>query len=142
MWRRQEGSLQKPSLSGPDTAMHQKPCLDPLWASIWEPFGQPKSIPKRSGGHQDGHWILDLDFKGWARSWGRLVSTPGSRDPLLGYICTRTSRALRARSILLELDFELCTTFGGEVRCTRQRATFPLSSKNRDHFPDPPWGSV
>ena len=71
----EEQSLQEPSFSRSVTDMHQIAGLDLLRASIWEAFGQPKSIPIRSGGHPEGHSILDLDFQGCDRSGGRVVGT-------------------------------------------------------------------
>ena len=61
---RQEQSLREPSFFQSETDVHQKASPDPLWASIWDPFGQPKSIPNRFGGFPDGQWIVHIDFKG------------------------------------------------------------------------------
>ena len=44
----QEESLQKPSFSGSVTDGHQKACLDPSWASIWDPFGPHLGSQNRS----------------------------------------------------------------------------------------------
>ena len=57
----QEQSLQEPSFSRSETDIHQKACLNTLWASIWDPFGKPKSLPNRSGGCLERHWSSDLD---------------------------------------------------------------------------------
>ena len=59
--------------------MHQKARRDPLWASIWEPFGLPKSIPKRSKDRPDGHWIADIDFEGGAPAKAELGCHPEPR---------------------------------------------------------------
>ena len=73
---RQGKHLQKPSFAPSETDMHQKARRDPLWASIWEPFGLPKSIPNRSKDRPDGHWIADIDFEGGALAKVELRSTP------------------------------------------------------------------
>ena len=62
--------LEKTFFSGSVTDMHEKACLDPLWASIWDPFGQPKLMPNRSGGLPDGHGIWDLGFEEWSSRGG------------------------------------------------------------------------
>ena len=109
----QEETLQEPSFSRTVTDMHLNRCLDPLRASIWDRFGYPKSIQNRSGGGQDGHWIVDIDFEGVGPAGRRLSCT---RDPgpwysvIYIYIYIERererekisrARALRARSILL-----------------------------------------
>ena len=43
---------------------------------------------------------------------------PGSRALVAGYIYTRISRALRARSILLDLDLEATSVAGRNWVCT------------------------
>ena len=72
----QEQRLQEPSFSRSVTDMHQKACLDLLWASIWGPIEQPKSIQNRSRGDQDGHWILDIDCGALALAGKRVDCTP------------------------------------------------------------------
>ena len=57
----QEQSLQEPSFSRSETDIHQKACLNTLWASIWDPFGKPKSLPNRSGDRLERHWISEVD---------------------------------------------------------------------------------
>ena len=98
MLRMQEESLQEPSFSRSVTDRHQKAYPDPIWASIWDPFGQPKSIPDRSGDRPDGHWILDIEFKGWCPSERRLGCTPdpGPWYPVI-YILESSARFARAQ---------------------------------------------
>ena len=90
-------SLQKLCFSGSVTDMHQKTCLDPLRASIWEPFGQPKSIRNRSGGHLERHRISDLAFE--AMDHAREVSCtlePRPPSPIV-YILQTRARFARAQ---------------------------------------------
>ena len=46
------------------TRIHQRAYLDPFWASIWDPFGQPESLPNRSIGDLERHCISNLNFEG------------------------------------------------------------------------------
>ena len=62
---REEESLQEPSFSRSVTDVHQKACLDLLRASMWQPFGQPKSLSTLSGSDPPWLQVSDLDFEGW-----------------------------------------------------------------------------
>ena len=68
----QAQSVQVPSFFRSETDVRQKAYLDRLWASIWDPFGQPKSVPKRYGSDSETQlmsksvleWFWDvLDIK-------------------------------------------------------------------------------
>ena len=69
--------LPKPPFSRSVIDRHERACLDRLQASIWESFGQPKSVPKRAGNRADGHWIVDIDFE-------RIMATVGGEGALRG----------------------------------------------------------
>ena len=75
----QEESLHEHDFSGSLTDIHHKACLDPLWASIWIPFGQPKSIQNRSGSELQWHHVEDLDFDGWTPATVELAVYPEPR---------------------------------------------------------------
>ena len=94
----QEESLHEHAFSGSLTDIHHKACPDPLWASIWTPFGQPKSIPNRSGGHLEGHWISNLEFKGWVPAGRSGVLHPEPHPPYsVIYILESRARFVRAQ---------------------------------------------
>ena len=86
----QEQSLQEPSLSRSETDIRQKACLNTLWASIWDPFGKPKSLPNRSGGRLERHWISDFEvYPRWG--FGEVVYIPHmypSDTHLWGFVFT------------------------------------------------------
>ena len=92
-----EQTLQEPSFSRSVTDIHQKACPDTLWASIWESFGQPKSIPNRSGGHLGRHQTSNINFEGWHPAGGSLGChlKPG---PWYSVIYILESRARFARA--------------------------------------------
>ena len=93
----QEESLHEHAFSGSFTDMHEKACLDPLWASIWESFGQPKWIPKRSGSHLGRHQTSDIDFEGWHYA-GRSLGCHLKPGPWYSVIYILESRARFARA--------------------------------------------
>ena len=102
----QEESLQKPSFSGSVTDMHQKPCLDPRWASIWESFGQPKSIQNRSRSHLERHQVANSDFEARVLAGGEVWRAPETWTLVPGYICILEFRARFARAQFSYLHFE------------------------------------
>ena len=83
---RQGKNLQEPSFAPSETDVRQKTCLDPLRASIWEPFGNPKSIRKRSGSHLERYRISNLEFKGLARTGREVPAAPNPTPPTRLYI--------------------------------------------------------
>ena len=95
---RQEESFQEPSFSRSSTGTHQKAGLAPLWASPWDPLGQPKSIQKHSGSDLQWHHVSHLDFKGWGPPWRRVLCTlePGPWYPVI-YILESSARFARAQ---------------------------------------------
>ena len=100
----QEESLQEPSFSWSVTDMHQKACLDSLRASVWEPFGQPKSLLNQSG-NLERHQVSNLDFEGCALAGRNWCSTLKPRPPS-SIICILEFRARFARAQFSYLDFE------------------------------------
>ena len=111
----QEESLREHAFSGSFTDVHEKACVDPLWASIWEAFGQPKSVPNRSGSDLEWHQLSDLDFKGWHPAWGRLCSNPDP-GPWYSVIYILEFRARFARAQFSYLDVEARRPCWGVVR--------------------------
>ena len=100
----QEESLHEHAFSGSLTDIHHKACPDPLWASIWTPFGQPKSVQNRSRGHLERHQVSNLDFEATesvARTWpGGCGMHPETWTLVLSYIYILESRARFARAQL------------------------------------------
>ena len=112
----QEESLQETSFSRSLTDIHHKASPDPLWASIWTPFGQPKSIQNRSGGELQWHHVEDLDFEGWVPATVELIATPNPAPGIHLYRC-RTLTLVLGRLLRSEM---------GISRKTAKDLAYPL----------------
>ena len=99
----QEESLQEPFVFGSVTDMHQKTCLDLLWASIWDPFGYPKSIPNRSGSDLPWHQVSDLESGALLPAGRKGAATLKPGPPLPDYIYTRRTGRAKARPVLCHI---------------------------------------
>ena len=133
-------SFQKPCFSWFDTDIHRKACPELLRTSFWDPFGQARSVQNRSGSDLEWHQLLDLDFKGWARSGRRALCTldPGPWYPVI-YILE--SRARFARAQFSYLDVEARRPCWGVVRSRSGTPTpfagytflYTSASGNKEH---------
>ena len=110
---RQGKNLQEPSFAPSETDIHQKARRDSLWASIWEPFGQPKSIPNRSGGHLGRHQTSNINFEGWHPAGGSLGChlKPGPWYSVI-YILESSARFARAQFSWTSI-WRPCPSLGG-----------------------------
>ena len=114
---------------GSETDVRQKACLDRLRASIWDPFGQPKSIPNRSKGRQDGHWIVDIDFEGWHPVKAELVGTPNPAPSTRLYILESRARFARAQFSLPEIQKIAHRTTTKEARNDQKSSSDAVKTK-------------
>ena len=92
-----------------------------VWTLSGPRFGRHLGSQNRSQINLGAVW-MGIGYRtsilgAWTTPGGEWVP-PRTPTPLLGYIYTRISRALRARSILLDLDLEATSVAGRNWVCT------------------------